>query len=156
MRTLKLTVIFILLVVLSGCSASGQSFKQSKKVAKDVATIYVYRPFLTYNMAGWPDIYINGEKKFSLINSGYGVFQLSPGNYEIEAKGSKQATNWFPKPVSFKFDFVAGKEYFVRVLPKFTEEMSIGNVVAVNGSAQIAIVPKKAALKEISKTKRVN
>lgn len=148
--------LLILLVVLSACSTSGVKFKQVGKIPDNVATIYVYRPFLTYNMAGWPDIYINGKKEFALKNSGYGVLQLAPGKHEIKAKGSKQLTNWFPKPVSINFDFVAGKEYFVRVLPKFKESMTIGSVVAVSGSAQISIIPKQAALKEIAETIKVN
>lgn len=152
----KLILIFIIVTGLLACSASGPTFKLPGKIPQDVATIYIYRPFLTYNMAGWPDIYLNGEKKFPLKNSSYSVMQLSPGNYEIEAKGSKLLTNWFPKPVSIKYKFTAGKEYFVRVLPKFSESMSIGTVVAVSGSAQISIIPKNAALKEISDTNRIN
>lgn len=150
-----LALVFLATMVIS-CSSSGPTFKLAGHVPKEVATIYIYRPFMTYNMAGWPDIYINGKKEFALKNNAYNMLQLTPGKHEIKAKGSKHLTDWFPKPVSLKFDFVAGEEYFVRVLPKFTDSMSIGSVVAVSGSAQISIIPKQAALKEISETTRTN
>lgn len=152
----KLLIFCVFSGALYACSTSGQKFKHPGKTSDKVATIYVYRPFLTYNMAGWPDIYLNGEKKFSLKNNSYKVIQLLPGNHEIKAKGSKHLTNWFPKPVSIKYEFKAGEEYFVRVLPKFSESMSIGKAVSVNGSAQISIIPEQAALKEISRTEKVN
>lgn len=157
MRKLLLLIIILSVVSgVSGCSATGPIFKPIDAISSNVATVYIYRPWQFFNGGGWPELFIDGKKEFALKNGGYGVVYLEPGSHEVKAEGSMLFTNWYPRPISFTYDYQANQEYYIRVTPKLGNMMAVGNSVVVSGSAQVSIVEKKDALTEITTTKKVN
>jgi len=98
----------------------------------------------------WAEVFLNGEKKFNLGNSGYGVFTLPPGEYEIKVEGDPWQTNWAKFPAIRMLAVEAGREYYVRVfiVQKSGPLLSAG----INSYTQITLVPKEQALKEIAET----
>ncbi len=169
-NVVKLISYIFVLFLLVGCGANtitaltGIPVKQSAKgdvfnqqsILENKAVVYIYRPDKLFNSAGWPNIFVNGNKEFSLKNNGYGVFQFDTGNYVFLAKGSKFLTNWYPSPASLEIKVEAGKEYYIRVTPQADDIFILSGIVAVTGSAQVVQVDREFALTEISKSKRAN
>jgi len=155
MKVSILLVIVISVLFLEGCAtASGPKFTPLSKLPEDKATVYIYRPYVFFNSGGYPNIFVNGEKMFSLPISGFGVLTLLPGNYEIMAKGSTWGTNWYPGPVSEAFSFKAGLDYYLRVIP-WVPANTPSLLFFSRARTQLKIIPKKEALQEIYETKSV-
>lgn len=152
-RILKFAAIILLF---SGCAATGPAFQSIDVNQTDKAIVYVYRPSRFFYGGGWPNIYLNGQKQFALKNNGYGVLFLEAGDYEIKAEGSFFLTNWQPGPASINLSVHQGLEYFVRVTPEHESTIFGFKTVAVTGTAQIIEVSKEQALSEIHKTKKIN
>lgn len=153
MKTLS-SVLFIV-VMLSGCSASGPIYKVYENGAIEKAVVYIYRPWRLLDGAGWANIHINGTKEFALRNEGYGVVVLDPGSYDIRADGNMFLTNWRSRPVTLTLLVEANKEYYVRLLPEADDVLFAGSVTAVSSHANFSILSKEKALKDIIKTRRV-
>lgn len=141
---------------LASCAARGPVFKAESTLKNGMATVYIYRPWQFFNAAGWPDIFLNEKEMFALKNEGYGVLHLEPGEYTITADGSSMLNNWYPSPVKLTLNVVANSEYYIRVTPQNDGTVAMGNTMIVSGSAQIIIVQKERAIKEIVATKKVN
>lgn len=151
----KLTILFVFVAFLSGCAAKGPVFEEVSATHVNKATVYIYRPSLMFNSAGWPEIFVDGDELFELRNNGYAVLFLDAGTHDIKAEGSKFLTNWYPEPVTYSANFNAGEEYFLRVTPKLDSAMFIGTVATMSGSATITPVSKQQALTELTDTKLV-
>ena len=126
----------------------------------DTGTVYIYWPERRFNSAGFPDLLLNGEKRLTLLEKGYGVFRLRPGRYEIKVEGSALGNNWYPQPAVATLDVKAGHEYFVRVVPvrptaKYSAALAEGIHYAQHSRALIELVPKQDALEEISVARRL-
>ncbi|BBB29386.1 DUF2846 domain-containing protein [Neptunomonas japonica] len=152
----KIAVFLSLVLMLSGCSSTGPVFQQITLTPPDKSTVYIYRPHQGFNMAGWPEIFIDGKKEFALKNEGYGVVHLSPGEHKIKAEGSVIFTNWYPGPMEITKTFEANKEYFIRVTPKMTSAMVVGSSMTMTGKANVSVVTESKALSEIAETKKVH
>jgi hypothetical protein len=124
--------------------------------AADKATLYIYRPSAEFNWAGYPEIYVNGEKKFRLQNGRYAVLTLPPGEYELKAEGSRWGTNWWPGPTVRTLTVKAGHEYYVRVIPVLPPGVKAGPHLFEKNNVShtlMTLVPKEQALKEIAETR---
>lgn len=151
--------VWVLVVALAGCatSAEGPPF-QPMAAAADKATVYVYRPHNDFNFAGYPEIFINGEKKFALLDNGYAALSLPAGEYEIKAEGTRFGTNWWPRPTTRTLSVEAGREYYVRVIPTLPPGVKAGPHLFRDDNvsrAVMTLLPKEQALMEISKTQRL-
>ncbi|WP_175483513.1 DUF2846 domain-containing protein [Amphritea atlantica] len=151
----KLIVLIITVLGLYGCSATGPVFKPVETTSHDRATVYIYRPYVFFNAGGWPEIYVDEKKLFALKNQGYGVVHLRPGEHQIKAEGSMLFTNWYPGPMEISHNFKANHEYYVRVTPQMTDAMVVGSIMTMAGKANVSIIPKENAIKEISDTKKI-
>ena len=153
---MRIALIFsIICLALSGCSATGPTFTQETNAPSNKATVYVYRPWLEDNAAGYPAIFVQDQAQFALKNGGYGVIHLEPGKKTISAKGSPFFSHWYPEPASLTQHFKANQSYYIRVSPSLTSTLMIP-VFSVSGDAQMAVVSAESALKEIAETKRVH
>jgi Protein of unknown function (DUF2846) len=146
-------------LLIAGCAAAppvdAPRFAPMTSVAADKATVYIYRPTAPFNLGGYPEIFLNGEKKFALHSNGYGAFVLPPGEYEIKAEGSRMGTNWWPRPAIRPIVVQAGREYYVRVIPVLPPGVKPGPHLFAEDNVSrtlITLVPKDEALEEIAKT----
>ena len=151
----KLMVILVITAILSSCSATGPIFEPLAFKPTNKATIYIYRPYVAFNAAGWPDIFINDEKFFALKNNGYGIIYVSPGQHSIKAEGSALFTNWYPDKVEISHSFESDKEYFIRITPYMTSAVQVGTIMSMAGEANLSVVPRSDAMQEISQTRKL-
>ena len=78
-------VILCLVVVASGCMATGPVFTRIEPPFDGKATIYVFRKSDLYSFGGiFPDMKIDGNGKYPLKNNGYLRFEVDPGKHRIE------------------------------------------------------------------------
>src|SRR4051794_26895192 len=97
-------------LLLAGCSARrapGPTFVALDPIPPGNAVIYVYRR--SFERLGYPEIYVDGVRKFNLLRDSYGVLVLPPGEYEIIAKGSF-FTDWPHPDVIRRLQVVAGQD----------------------------------------------
>lgn len=152
-------LVLILTLAMAGCAAplEGPPFKPVA-AAPGKAIVYVYRPDRAFNLAGYPEIFINGEKKFPLLNNGYAALVLPPGEYEIKAEGTQFGTNWWPGPTTRTLSVEAGRDYYVRLIPMLPPGVKAGPHLFGNNvsRAVVTLVPREQALKEISTTQLIS
>jgi hypothetical protein len=145
--------------VLAGCAspATGPEF-QLAPTPPDRGAVYIYRPGREFNHGGYPYVFLNGEKKFSLREKGYALLPLVPGNYEIKVEGSQSGTNWWPPPATRTLAVEAGQEYFVRVVPTLPPGTKPGPHLFTNNISrtEIELVPKEQAVREATGLREVS
>ena len=134
----------------AGCAspATGPQFSLAP-VAPDKGTVYLYRPYAKFNDAGYPHVFINGEKKFPLRHMGYAMLALPPGTYEIKFEGAKM--EWWPPAATRTLGVEAGQEYFIRVIPALPPGVQAGPYLFTNNISRaiVDLVPKQEALSQI-------
>lgn len=153
---MKKIILIILCIFNISCAATGAKFQYQEHLDQSKAALYIYRPSMFFNAGGWPNIFINDEKKIALKNGGYQVFYLEAGEYQILAKGSLFLTNWYPGPAEVSISLSEGEERFIRITPQHDSTVMISGVVSTTGDAQIIEVPKDIALSELASTKLVH
>jgi len=75
-----------LMVLVSGCIPTGQTFSPVTDISANNATIYVYRP---YNMVGGANLYtvlVDNKEMGKLVNGAYLPVVVSPGTHKVELK----------------------------------------------------------------------
>jgi|GEM_PF-5345621 len=145
----------LLATLLSGCSAKGVLFKDDISLQQEPSTIYLYRPDVYVNSAGYPNVYLNGEKVGKLYEKGYLALHRPPGEYSIELK------NFFTWDGAQKWKITLAemeKRYF-KVTPGFAGPDSInqqeviipigGATITMNKSVTILEVEKAHAENEL-------
>ena len=147
----------ITLVFLTGCAASGPPFTNEDSNDVNKSTVYIYRVSDKFQQAGWPNIFVNGEKVFALKNGGYGVLYIQKGKYSIEARGSMLTTNWVLDDGIIELNAAPNETYYIQMKPVH-RNTSVTNdiIVTVRGHAQFLIKSKEEALSEIKTTVKVN
>ena len=155
---MRFRLAFILLLIVGYAAAAEDAyFTPLTPLPAEKATVYIYRPAAEFNDAGYPHIFVNGEKqKFRLKNGRYAVLTLLPAEYEIKAQGSRFGTNWWPGPTTRTVTVEAGREYYVRVLPVLPPGVQPGlHLFKKNNVSRttMTLVPKEQALMDISATK---
>lgn len=141
-----------LVALTAGCTApaTGPEFSLAP-VAEDKGNVYIYRPYTKFNEGGYPNVFVNGEKKFALKDKGYAVLSLQPGNYELKIEGTTMGTNWWPPAVTRTLGVEAGREYFMRVIPALPSGAAPGPYLFTNNisRALVTLVKREQALSEI-------
>lgn len=113
-------LILIPILILSACATPKTTmvlFQRVQNIPPDRAIVYFYRPRADFNSAGWAELFIDGEKKFPLVNNSYGYVFLNEGEHKIKFEGSMSGTNWWPGPATATISVMAGREYFIRIQP---------------------------------------
>jgi hypothetical protein len=155
---IRLYCLFAMLFV-GGCASPrgvglGPPFEPMAALPADKATVYIYRPARTFGSGSYPEIFLNGEKKMALLENGYGVFILPKGEFEIKVEGD---INWWPPVAARKLSVEAGRDYYVRVVPILPPGVKPGPHLFTNNvsRAEITLIPKNDALRDISQTQLV-
>lgn len=82
--TVKLVALScLMLLILSGCSASRSLYHDSVISQKSHGVIYLYRPGRLAAMLSTPDVFINDKLLCHLYNNSYCRFELAPGKYKL-------------------------------------------------------------------------
>jgi predicted small lipoprotein YifL len=149
LRTLAPMALTLSLV---GCSASGPLYSPAP-VPDGQAAIYVYRPQRGFQMAGHPNVYIDGAMRHALKNGGYGVSLVAPGRHEVKVSGSL-LTNWMLRDVQMTLEAGAGQRVFLRYTPLPSGAYVIGGHAGLTGASDLQEVPQSEASTEIAQTRR--
>lgn len=127
-------LIIVCLIALSGCSASGPAYSQYQSQEANSSVVYIYRPSKSVNCCVAPAVYIDGQKKNSLKNGGYVVYELEPGAHVVAVGDGKYG---FEKS-DLQLDLSAGESYYLKwvigPLENFSE-LVLASVAGVSGSA---------------------
>ena len=134
------SIIFILLITLSGCANTGERFNIANlsKAPEDQALVYFYRTF-HFCGGGMSFRVIANDMEIGRIHSStYFKRTLPPGNYKIHSR----CTNVIDRISRVVFN--SGEVYFIRC---FIDQ---GMWVS---STRFSLVHKNVALREMKKTK---
>jgi hypothetical protein len=149
----RLCCIVIGTVLLTACAASGPFYLPASE-PDDRAALYVYRPHRGFQMAGFPNVYIDQKISHSLKNGSYGVTFLTFGRHEVKVSGSVLLNNWMLPDATIIVDAKAGETIFVRYTPEPTGAYVVGRAAGVTGSSTLLEVPEKDSRVEIRQTRR--
>ena len=136
-------VIFLLslMVALSGCVPTGQTFSPIKDMSNNKAAIYLYRP---YNMVGGGRLYtalVDNKEVGKLVNGAYLPLMVSPGTHKVELKQDSLLIKGYEYEITVQS--VATKTVHLRFGGKW-----------VGGQAGLTKVEKSIALPELEKCKK--
>ncbi len=136
-------VVFLLsvIVLLSGCVPTGQTFSPMKDVSSDNAAIYLYRP---YNMVGGGRLYtvlVDNKEMGKLVNGAYLPLLLSPGKHKVELKQDSLIIKGYEYEITVQ-SVVSGISY-----------LRFGSGWA-GGKAGLTKVEKSSAMPELEKCKK--
>ena len=132
--------LIVVLLLLSGCAATGTKFSKPETPTDKEALVYVYRP--ASSLPRQPIVSVNGKRLASLKNKSYITLHLPAGKYQFAANWAWNALSRIPKT---KTSFDAGGRYFVRVTPPGV--LAIGQPTYDTG---LDIVDEADALPELS------
>ena len=148
---LNIWIIALLVISLTGCSATGPVFKEEAAVQVDKALIYVYRPSALFNAGGYPNLYVNGRDLGPLYNGGYIPVVTAPGKTNLVLKG--EFSTWgMQKPIGIALDAIAGKKHFVRFGNEITSFFAVPGAGFYGSRIVIQEAPEEFAKGEIANT----
>ena len=150
---MKRIFIILALMLLTGCSASGEKFQNTQQAENNKGIVYIYRPSAFFAAAAWPTVFVNDEKQYSLKNKGYVLLELTPGQHTIRIGSAHFFSNWSMRDVSSLVDVKANETTFLKFTVQFEDMATFGNTVAVSGSAGLVQVPKNIAIREMRELK---
>lgn len=84
---MKRFALFLTTLLLAACAASGPQFRGLKPTVSTNAAVYLFRPHHFPDRNVFPYVFVDGTKRDPLRDSGYVVYQLSPGEHSIEVIG---------------------------------------------------------------------
>ncbi|WP_164718210.1 DUF2846 domain-containing protein [Colwellia sp. Arc7-635] len=142
---MRVLFLIICTLIFSGCSASGERFNGFENTALNKSSLYIYRPSKFFQGGTWPTVFIDGQEKFSLKNSGYVFSQLEPGEHEIKIGSTSFLDNWIFGDVVGNIDTEKGKTYYLRFDIEFQDASSMGTVMSFSGAAGLIEVNKAQA-----------
>jgi hypothetical protein len=145
----KYLILFYLLILISGCAASGDRFSGLVAEQQDASTIYIYRPSKFFQGGTWPTVFIDGEERFTLKNNGYIHFSLPEGIHNIKIGSSSILSNWAAEDIEFDMQVNNGQLSFYRFDLEFGGVSGAGNYMSISGSVGLTEVDKETALKEM-------
>ncbi|TNF36930.1 MAG: DUF2846 domain-containing protein, partial [Gammaproteobacteria bacterium] len=111
----KITVNIFIALVIAGCSSTdlGPKFNEPLKPLDGMATVYIYRPATSVNMAIDKLIFINGKKSFVVPNGSYVATHLPPGETSFETRSTGQTNIITGHELKLSFNLEAGKAYYI-------------------------------------------
>ena len=146
---MKYLILFYLLVLISGCAASGDRFSGLVAEQQETSIIYIYRPSKFFQGGTWPTVFIDGEERFTLKNSGYIYLSLPEGNHKIRIGSSSILSNWAAEDLEFNLYVKNGQQSFYRFDLEFGGVSGAGSYMSISGSVGLTKVDKETAIKEI-------
>ena len=145
----NLITIYFIIILLTGCVATGPKFSDVQSSIDNKALIYIYRPF-TPPIALSPTILINDIRVAELTNKGFFDIYLNPGVYTIQADWS--TLSGVPDG-KVQFNAESGKTYFVLVSTTMNLKTMIPTAGALmpifSSEGSIILVDEDAALNQI-------
>lgn len=151
---MKVVSVLLLVIFLSSCAANGPRYQEHIAKSSDVSIVYIYRPSKMVNCCVAPAVYINGEKKHSLKNGGYLVYELVPGENEVTVGDGSYG---FESQI-VSMELKPGSSYYLKwvigSLEKFDVTV-IGGYAGVYSERNYHLIemPVVSALKEIASLK---
>ena len=136
----------ILVGVLSACAASGPKFSGLPPVTEGAALVVLYRPHTSINSGGYPHVYLNGEKKTALLDTGYVLYQVPPGEHKITLTNP---AFWDGKQ-EWSFTIAAGQKQFFRLWSGDYKFQASGPTYYTSKTVTVAQVDEAAALVELT------
>ena len=141
----KRALLCTLFAALSACAAQGPVFSGLKPVDTGVSSVVIYRPHTWINSAGYPHVYIDGEKRGALLDTGYQTYDLAPGNHKFALANfgfwdGKQEWEFTTKP--------SERAYF-RVLSGGYQFNVVGTSYETSKTIRIDGVPEEQATREL-------
>jgi hypothetical protein len=131
MRTAFYTALFMLTVVVSGCTGSS-FFEPTTLQNPENAMVYIYRPAATNPgkkplTLSYPEIMVDGMSVGFLKYKEYLPLELAPGKRDFVVTGLTRDAKWELRDSSYKLKVEPGKSYFLRYRVEFNvDKMSIG------------------------------
>lgn len=146
--TFRSVLVSIALFLLGGCAATGPQFTEHKPPKQEESRIYFYRPYSMVAQGGGPAITIDEKKVVTLLNKGYTVAYVPPGQHRIGAKGN--IWNWAFKDLEISITTAPGSTHYVRIIPGYLGSSVVGDTVTTSFSQAFSVVENGIARKEIS------
>lgn len=148
------TLFVLLLLIVSGCAATGPKFQSLENSPADKALVYFYRPDKNIGRAQPHEIVIDGEKRAVLKNAGYLKLELPPGSHQIISQPSIVIAALTPANKTANISLVTepAKRYFIRLSINSYLGPGTGGASATYylvGNT-LASIPEELALGEIS------
>lgn len=107
-----LIILTICFFSITACSTTGDKNIFIPYPAEPaMAAVYLYRPTVISNAIYTPDLYINGEYKFTTQSGKNTRLLLNPGEYTFELETNKQ----FSGLTRLSLNLVSGTTYFIRM-----------------------------------------
>lgn len=148
-RLRALTVLGLILM-LSGCSATGPQFSDAQ-AAPNEALVYVYRPSAGTLRARTAIIEAAPHASVRLSNNGHVLLRLPPGPQRFSQVWAPWLADSMPndRPISQQLDLQPGQRYFLRLSAWNRKDEKL---IVIRW--QLEEVPAAQALEEIAKTRR--
>ena len=144
-----LSIMLGFLLILSGCSATGERFSQVNEFPKEASTLYIFRESKFFNSAYCPAMYLNDEKIGCLKNGGYIRHKLQPGLHLLEVRKSAFLIGDEPK---IEFFSNPGEVVFIE-WTTFLNDMMVTPSVGVSASESLV---KRSEFEATQKLKSLN
>lgn len=156
---LRVAQFLFVILLQTGCVATGPVFQKASDPEKDYALVYLYRPSSPFAIFAKPSIQIDESQVIELPNKGYTKMYLPAGEHRFKVEWSL-----FTKPsgasnIGKTFDFSPGSTNYVRFV------FSSGGVVQTGNDATSLLgritntlthVPNDVGSKEISVCKLID
>lgn len=150
----KFIFLLVMIVSLTGCSATGPKFTQIEAPDVNKAKVYFYRPWAMLDGAAAPTVQVNGVDSFEISNGGFHVLDLNPGNTIIAVKEGGIMSNWRAGPLQISLDVQANTTYFVRLTAELANAAYLGGVASISGNYSLGLVNPATATQELRETKK--
>ena len=108
---MKAYSVWLLLLVLSACTASMPAAIKQPPAKDDVALLYVYRPASMSNILVAPGVIIDDDASFSIENDRYTYIELQPGRHRVQLAVAER----YEGEHGFSFSALPGQVYYLRV-----------------------------------------
>ena len=150
-------------LVVSGCGASGQSFRaQGAKPARDQALLYVYRPSTVVGIANAdvPFLHLDGRRLGRIRIGGYLRIPVSPGRHKLTTTESLLGNDTGKIRGAAAVTAPAGSTLYLRYTEGFSSFVPIplphGALVVSSGKYRFEAVPEKEGLSELANTQAID
>ena len=161
MRGLIAAVVAFLVV--SGCGASGESFRAvGTKPARDQALLYVYRPSTVIGIANAdvPFVHLDGRRLGRIRIGGYLRIPVAAGRRRLTTTESLLGNDTGKTRGEAVVTAPAGSTLYLRYTEGFSSFVPIplphGALVVSSGKYRFEAVPEKEALSELATTQAID
>lgn len=147
LRELCAVMIVVWLLLMVGCSATGQRFEY-KEPGSNKSVVYIYRASRVFGSGNVFAIYINGKAVTRLSNGGYHDFRTGPQNLQFHVQRNTGPllpvvldNAALKDDIKLEFEAKAGQSYFVEFSQGF-------------GSVSLQLVNQEEALETLHSLRR--